>query len=54
MKVFIATDELYPYYYFRESDGKFADEVDPDTLARWTRVMNEFEQVQNEMAGWGR
>ena len=54
MKVFIGADELYPFYYFYESEGRFTDEVDDDTLARWTRVMNEFEQVQNEMAGWGR
>lgn len=54
MKVFIGADELYPYYYFRESEGMFSEEIDDDTLARWTRVMEEFEQVQHEMAGWGR
>lgn len=54
MKVFIGADELYPYYYFHASDGRFTDEVDDATLARWTRVMEEFEQVQMEMAGWGR
>ena len=54
MKVFIGADELYPFYYINESDGRFSQEIDDETLGRWRRVMAEFHQVQNEMAGWGR
>ena len=52
MKVFIGQDELYPFYYSYESDSDRATEIDPDTLARWEHVMNEFHKVQDEMAGW--
>lgn len=53
MKIRIDSDEYYPFYSFQEGDGRFSMEIDEATLARWTRVMDEFYQVQSEMGMWG-
>ena len=50
----VERDERYPFYVI-DCDWSGAEEVTvpPDTLARWRRVMAEFEQVQNEIeAAW--
>lgn len=52
MKIHIWDDELYPYYRYDKHEDAFTGrtvEVDEATLARWDKVIEECEKVQDEM-----
>lgn len=49
MRVLIDSDEWYPVYSLREMYG-LQVEVTQDQLDRWTRVFNDFDSVQAELA----
>lgn len=57
MRVFIEVDERYPEYILVHDDdddpsdpSDYVLEVDDATVARWEKVVGEYEQVQIEMA----
>ena len=50
--VYLDQDELYPYYHvttLQKGGNRWPSEVDAETVARWRRTMDDFEQVQTEM-----
>lgn len=51
MKVYIDTDEYYPYYILSETFDKWSVEVDVDryTYNRWVKAVADFRQAMNEI-----
>lgn len=47
-KLFVDTDELYPYPVLNESSG-IEIEVPQETLERWRNVLGEFHEVLSEI-----
>lgn len=50
-KVFIVDDEWYPVYFLSKDKTSLGKEVkvSTDTLARWNKVLKEFEILQKEL-----
>lgn len=48
MKVHIDSDEWFPVYSLHPSAGPECD-VSPETVERWKKVHDDFEQTQSEM-----
>lgn len=45
----VVDTERFPFFRVTRTNAGHTVEVEPATLARWERVMGEFEDVQNEM-----
>lgn len=52
--VCIDADEAYPVYFVHTADDfwKSTGSVDTETYERWTRVVAEYNQIQDEMASF--
>ena len=48
-RVGISRDERFPTYFLSEEYGEDVGEVDDETLTRWGRAIEQYNQVQDEM-----
>ena len=51
MKIIVAHDELWPWFYLAEKEDSFMTEIEVDvaTFNRWGRISAEWGQMQGEM-----